>query len=61
LAKDVSKTLLRERLARTMQINCNLCHRYDRETPSADYIMTEGLIPCGASAASIDSFTQGQG
>jgi len=44
-----------------MQINCNLCHRYDRETPSADYIMTEGLIPCGASAASIDSFTQGQG
>ena len=38
LAKDVSKTYSVSDWHAPMQLNCNLCHRYDRETPGADYI-----------------------
>lgn len=38
LGKQVSDLyLVRDRKA-MMQVNCNLCHRYDRETKGADYI-----------------------
>jgi parallel beta-helix repeat protein len=38
LGEDVSKTYSVSDWRAPMQINCNLCHRYDRETPGADYI-----------------------
>lgn len=38
LASDMSKTYLISDRQAMMQSNCNLCHRYDRETPGADYI-----------------------
>lgn len=38
LGKQVSDLyLIRDRKA-MMQVNCNICHRYDRETKGADYI-----------------------
>lgn len=38
LAKDVSKTYSVSDWHAPMQLNCNVCHRYDRETAGADYI-----------------------
>jgi cytochrome c2 len=38
LAKDVSKTYSVSDWHGPMQLNCNVCHRYDRETAGADYI-----------------------
>lgn len=38
LGKDVSKTYSVGDWRGPMQLNCNLCHRYDRETHGADYI-----------------------
>jgi cytochrome c2 len=38
LGKDVSKTYSVRDWHATMQLNCNLCHRYDRQTSGADYI-----------------------
>lgn len=38
LAQDVSTTYSISDWRAPMQVNCNLCHRYDRETPGADYI-----------------------
>jgi cytochrome c2 len=38
LGAQVGETyLIRDKKA-LMQMNCNVCHRYDRETPGADYI-----------------------
>lgn len=38
LAKDVSNTYRVSDWQAPMQLNCNVCHRYDRETAGADYI-----------------------
>jgi cytochrome c2 len=38
LGKDVSKTYSVSDWRGPMQMNCNTCHRYDRETAGADYI-----------------------
>ena len=38
LGKQVSDLYLVKDRKAMMQMNCNLCHRYDRETPTADYI-----------------------
>ncbi|HKZ79264.1 MAG TPA: c-type cytochrome [Pyrinomonadaceae bacterium] len=38
LAKQVSDLYLIKDKKAMMQINCNICHRYDRETAGADYI-----------------------
>jgi cytochrome c2 len=38
LGKQVSDLYLVKDRKAMMQINCNLCHRYDRETAGADYI-----------------------
>lgn len=38
LGKDVSKTQSISDWQAPMQVNCNLCHRYDKQTPGADYI-----------------------
>ncbi len=38
LGKRMSDLYLVKDRKALMQINCNLCHRYDRETPGADFI-----------------------
>lgn len=38
LGKQVSDLYLVKDRKAMMQMNCNACHRYDRETPTADYI-----------------------
>ena len=38
LGQKVSNLYLVKDRKAMMQMNCNLCHRYDRETPTADYI-----------------------
>jgi cytochrome c2 len=38
LGKQLSDTYLVRDKKALMQVNCNLCHRYDRETAGADYI-----------------------
>ncbi len=38
MGKQVSDLYLIKDRKAMMQMNCNVCHRYDRETPGADYI-----------------------
>lgn len=38
LGADLAKTYLVKNREALLQINCNQCHRYDRETKGADYI-----------------------
>jgi cbb3-type cytochrome oxidase cytochrome c subunit len=38
MGKQVSDLYLVKDKKAMMQVNCNICHRYDRETPSADYM-----------------------